>query len=105
MVNALSAHWQPITTAPCDQDILVFSRRWGVIVANFRAEFGAWFPRMQCPAALGADDGALITHWMPLPSAPERNIADKAEGTSATGLPVSLARFVNRALERDAEAA
>jgi hypothetical protein len=100
MVNALSAHWQPITTAPCDQDILVFSQRWGVIIANFRAEFSAWFPRMQCPAALGQDDGTLITHWMPLPSAPARQ-GDELE-PSATGLPVSLARFVNRALERDA---
>jgi hypothetical protein len=101
MVNALSAHWQPIATAPSDQDILVFSQRWGVIVANFRAEFSAWFPRMQCPAALGADDGTLITHWMPLPSAPERSLAGEAQRPSATGLPASLARFVNSALERD----
>ena len=102
MVNALSAHWQPITTAPCDQDILVFSQRWGVIVANFRAEFGAWFPRMQCPAALGQDDAPLITHWMPLPPAPERSQPEGIEDPSATGLPVSLARLVHRALERDA---
>ena len=100
MVNALSAHWQPITTAPCDQDILVFSQRWGVIIANFRAEFSAWFPRMQCPAALGRDDGTLITHWMPLPSGPARQGGELEP--SATGLPVSLARFVNSALERDA---
>ncbi|HEY7382389.1 MAG TPA: hypothetical protein VH743_01875 [Beijerinckiaceae bacterium] len=102
MVNALSAHWQPITTAPCDQDILVFSQRWGVIVANFRAEFSAWFPRMQCPAALGQDDAPLITHWMPLPPAPERSQHEPAVEASATGLPVSLARFVYRAIERDA---
>ncbi|MDF3062041.1 MAG: hypothetical protein K0S06_2150 [Microvirga sp.] len=62
--------WRPIESAPKDQDIIVFSQRWGSLIAEFSSEFGQWFPRMQCPVALhGEDDG--LTHWMPLPVAPE----------------------------------
>ena len=102
MTKPLSKFWQPIATAPNDEDVLVFSQRWGVIVATFRPEFGVWFPRVQCPAALGADDASLITHWMPLPSAPEVSPDVRTPSASATGLPPTLARFLNRALERNA---
>jgi hypothetical protein len=62
--------WRPIESAPKDQDILVFSQRWGSLIAEFSSEFGQWFPRMQCPVSLhGEADG--LTHWMPLPVAPE----------------------------------
>lgn len=62
--------WRPIETAPRDEDVLVFSLRWGALIAEYSSEFRQWFPRMQCPAALsGEADG--LTHWMPLPIAPE----------------------------------
>ncbi len=89
---------QPIETALHDQNILVFSLRWGWMIASFRPEFNAWFSRMQCPAALGEDDAELITHWMPLPAKPDGSQpAATASTTSATGLPASLARFIERA--------
>jgi hypothetical protein len=62
--------WRCIATAPRDQNVLVYSLRWGVIVASFSSEFGTWLPRMQCPAALNHEDTALITHWMPMPGVP-----------------------------------
>ncbi len=62
--------WRSIATAPHDRNVLVYSLRWGVIVASFSSEFGAWLPRMQCPAALNQQDVALITHWMPMPGVP-----------------------------------
>ena len=49
---------------------MVFSARWGALIAEYSSEYGQWFPRMQCPVALhGEADG--VTHWMPLPAAPE----------------------------------
>jgi hypothetical protein len=88
---------QPIESAPHNENILVFSRRWGWMIASFRPEFNAWFSRMQCPAALNDDDADLITHWMPLPARPE--VAERvpsARAASATGLPSKLARFLEK---------
>ena len=62
--------WRPIESAPKDQDIIVFSQRWGSLIAEFSSEFGQWFPRMQCPVSLHHETDRL-THWMPLPVAPE----------------------------------
>ena len=62
--------WRPIDTAPRDQDILIYSLRWGALIAEYSSEFAQWFPRMQCPVSLHGDADAL-THWMPLPVAPE----------------------------------
>ncbi len=62
--------WQPIETAPPDEGILVFSRKWGAIIAEFSSEFDQWLPRMQCPASLTGEEQDL-THWMPLPQSPE----------------------------------
>ena len=70
MTNGESLSWRSISTAPRDQNILVYSLRWGVIVASFSSEFGQWLPRMQCPAALNHEDAGLITHWMPMPGVP-----------------------------------
>lgn len=70
MTNGESLFWRSISTAPRDQNVLVYSLRWGVIVASFSSEFDVWLPRMQCPAALNQEDTALITHWMPMPSVP-----------------------------------
>jgi hypothetical protein len=73
--RALSnSDWRPIATAPSDQDIMVFSTRWGALIAEYSSEYGQWFPRMQCPVSLhGEADG--VTHWMPLPIAPETHRA------------------------------
>jgi hypothetical protein len=70
MMNGDSLHWRTISSAPRDQAILVYSLRWGAIVASFSSEFGVWMPRMQCPAVLNHDDAGLITHWMPMPGLP-----------------------------------
>jgi hypothetical protein len=48
----------------------VFSARWGALIAEYSSEYGQWFPRMQCPVSLHGDADGL-THWMPLPGAPE----------------------------------
>jgi hypothetical protein len=64
------ADWRPIESAPRDRDILVFSMRWGALIAAFSSEFLQWLPRMQCPVSLHRElDG--IKHWMPLPVAPD----------------------------------
>jgi hypothetical protein len=97
MSTPSSAQWQTIESAPHNENILVFSRRWGWMIASFRPEFNAWFSRMQCPAALNDDDADLITHWMPLPARPE--IPDRARSerpANATGLPPRLARFLDK---------
>ncbi len=100
MSNAFESQWKPMASAPHDEDILVFSRRWGLMIAAFRPEFNAWFSRMQCPAALNEDDAELFTHWMPLPARPQSS--ERAPARRATGLPPSLARFLERASTREA---
>ena len=62
--------WQRIETAPPDERILVFTPRWGAIVAELSSEFGEWLSRMQCPVSLKGND-ELPTHWMSLPRPPE----------------------------------
>jgi hypothetical protein len=62
--------WQAIATAPRDEAILVYSLRWGAIVASFDSQGGAWQPRMELPGAFNGGDAALITHWMPMPGIP-----------------------------------
>jgi hypothetical protein len=62
--------WQSIASAPQDETILVYSLRWGAIVASYASERGEWVPRMQFPSSLGDGDAALITHWMPMPGVP-----------------------------------
>ena len=61
--------WQAIGTVPHDKVVLIYSRRWGPIMAEFSPELGEWRSRMQCPVALKAEDDEL-THWMPLPPEP-----------------------------------
>jgi hypothetical protein len=91
-------NWQPIASAPRDEMVLIFSRRWGAILATYRSDFKAWFSRMQCPAVLNEDDIGLITHWMPLPATP-----DPAErGGTPASLPASLTRLVESASAREA---
>jgi Protein of unknown function (DUF551) len=80
--------WRPIESAPKDQDILVFSQRWGALIAEFSSEFGQWFPRMQCPVTLHGDTDA-VTHWMPLPVAP----------SSCRGAPVRGLTFAGQLRE------
>ena len=103
MNACLVAQWQPIATAPHDETILVFSSRWGAMLATFRSDFNAWFSKMQCPASLNDAESDLITHWMPLPSAPDlAQPLGAARPAPATGLPPSLARFLDRASTREA---
>ena len=101
MTEVSETQWHPIATAPRDQVVLIFSRRWGAMMATFRSDFGTWFSRMQCPASLNEDDVDLITHWMPLPHAPDPSERIAAP-PPATGLPPSLARFIDRVATRDA---
>jgi hypothetical protein len=103
MTNASESPWQPIASAPHNEDILVHSRRWGVMIAAYRPEFSAWFSRMQCPAALNEDDADLITHWMPLPTRPQTaGRVPLASRVPATGLHPGLARFIERVSTREA---
>jgi len=93
MTNEPNSPWQPIATAPHDEQVLVFSSRWGAMIATYRSDFSAWFSRMQCPASLHEADMALITHWMPLPPCPD--VASRmAMGQPPIGLAPSLGRFV-----------
>jgi hypothetical protein len=103
MTNAFGSQWQLIATAPHGEPILVFSARWGTMIATFRPEFNAWFSRMQCPASLNDADSELITHWMPLPARPDvSQHLTITRPAPATGLPASLARFIERASTREA---
>ncbi len=70
MTNGESLQWRQISTAPRDRNILVYSLRWGAIVAAYNSEAGAWRPRMRHPESLSGADQGLITHWMPLPGVP-----------------------------------
>jgi hypothetical protein len=70
MTHGDRVSWRSISSAPHDQNILVYSLRWGTIVASFSSELGVWLPRMQWPAALNHEDAGLITHWMPMPGVP-----------------------------------
>ncbi len=70
MTNGESLQWRPISTAPRDQNVLVYSLRWGTIAAVFNAQSKTWRPSTRFPAELNGADAALITHWMPLPGVP-----------------------------------
>ena len=103
MTNDFGSQWQPIATAPHDERVLGFSARWRIMITTFRPEFQAWFSRMQCPASLNDADSDLITHWMPLPLRPDLSQHQAvARPTPATGLPLSLARFIERVSTRKA---
>jgi hypothetical protein len=103
MMTDFVPQWRPIATAPHDENILVFSARWGTMIATFRSDFNAWFSRMQCPAALNDEDSEMITHWMPLPPTPDlKQGVPISRPAPATGLPPSLARFLDRASTREA---
>ncbi len=71
--------WRPIDTAPHDQNLLVFSLRWGVLIAEYSSEFRRWLPRMQCPVTLDARTDEL-SHWMPLPVVPEAHRRGRPRG-------------------------
>ncbi len=70
MTNGESHSWKPIVSAPRDEPILVYSLRWGAIVATFDSEGREWRTPMRYPASLTGQDAALITHWMPMPGVP-----------------------------------
>ena len=68
-MNALPSAWQPIESAPKDQEILVYTRPWGAIIAVLSSEFGEWLSRMQVPVSIREGD-EFPTHWQELPAPP-----------------------------------
>jgi hypothetical protein len=64
-----TSSWKPIETAPKDEEILIYTRHWGPIIALFSEEFGEWLSRMQVPVAIKEED-EMPSHWQPLPPAP-----------------------------------
>lgn len=70
MTQAESLSWRSVATAPQDETILIYSLRWGAIVASFDSERGEWTTPMRYPEALNGQDAALITHWLPMPGVP-----------------------------------
>ena len=62
--------WQSIDTAPKDEEVLIYTRQWGPIIALFSSEFDEWLSRMQVPVAI-KDDDELPSHWLKLPGPPE----------------------------------
>ena len=70
MSEQATGGWQPIDSAPKDQEILVYTKPWGPIVALHSEEFGEWLSRMQVPVSIKEDE-EMPTHWQPLPAAPE----------------------------------
>ena len=69
-MNGHNLSWRPIATGPRGENILVYSLRWGVVVASFDTEAGALRPRLHEADAFTDAEAALITHWMPLPAVP-----------------------------------
>jgi hypothetical protein len=67
--NGPSPGWQTIESVPSDESVLVYTPRWGAIIAEHSSEYGEWLSRMQCPVSLKEDD-EQPSHWMPLPLAP-----------------------------------
>lgn len=76
--------WQAIDSAPKDQEILIYTRPWGAIIASFSEEFGEWLSRMQVPVSIKEDD-ELPTHWQPLPSPPDGVDDSKGTGRESVG--------------------
>lgn len=62
--------WEPIESAPKDEEIIVYTRPWGPIIALLSSEFEAWLSRMQVPVSI-RDEADLPTHWRRLPDPPD----------------------------------
>ena len=77
MTESEDAAWRPIGSAPSDEDILIYTRPWGSIIARYSGEFAEWLSRMQVPVSIREDD-EKPTHWRPLPAPP----ADQADAGS-----------------------
>lgn len=78
MTDADTPSWQPIESAPKDEEVLIYTRQWGPIIALLSSEFDEWLSRMQVPVAIKEDE-ELPTHWQALPAAPEGAAKDPAK--------------------------
>ena len=88
LTPALTSHWQPMASAPHNEDILVFSRRRGLMIAAFRPEFTRGLAKAMS-AALNDDDVEHFIHWMPLPGRPDARTARAPRHGGPPGLPAS----------------
>ena len=70
MTTPDASAWSSIETAPMDEELLVYTKSWGAIIALHSSEYGEWMSRMQVPVALSAEV-ELPTHWQRLPAAPD----------------------------------
>lgn len=70
MESGQTGGWRTIDSAPKDEEILIYTKPWGPIVALLSDEFGEWLSRMQVPVSI-KEEGDLPTHWQPLPPPPE----------------------------------
>ena len=75
-LDCLVRGWQPIETAPRDgRRILAFDKgcAMGVIWFNAKEQM---FEDVQCLI----DDDGVVTHWMPLPEAPNKEVSEGEHG-------------------------
>jgi hypothetical protein len=90
MTDPASNSWQAIDTAPADQEILVFTKNWGPIIALHSTEYGEWMSRMQVPVGIKGED-ELPTHWQHLPAPPAEAGTEGGNGADAKGPDAQVA--------------
>lgn len=86
-----NATWQPLDSAPSDVEILVYTKKWGAIIARHSEEHDEWLSRMQVPVSL-VDDEDAPSHWHPLPDPPEGIEAREDDIGAPSATPSSPAK-------------
>lgn len=80
-------NWQPIETAPKNQEILLYCPRRGVVRGRWSDEIYARYPKPYWThdreRLFGVHETRedQPTHWMPLPEAPNAVLSGKPPGT------------------------